>query len=386
MTPLIVACLVLALIPAILSGINLRAYRPLPAARGEDAPPMSVLIPARDEAGAIGDALATVLANPGPFEVVVLDDQSGDGTADVVREVAGRDPRVRLVAGDGPPPGWCGKQRACWRLAGEARHDLFVFLDADVRLAPDALARIARFMDESGVDLASGVPRQVAVGLLERLLIPLIHFVLLGFMPIPSMRRTQIPSLSAGCGQLFVARREGYFRAGGHAAIRGSLHDGIKLPRAFRAAGLRNDLFDPTDAAACRMYRTPGDVWNGLAKNADEALAAPGLIVPMTLVLLGGQVAPCLMAPAMLAAWPRPWTGAEAAFAAAALAAAWGPRFAAAARFRQSVLGAAMHPVGVALLVAIQWYAFVRGVFGRPRLWKGRAYAGPTPADAAESA
>ncbi|MDG3003507.1 glycosyltransferase family 2 protein [Paludisphaera mucosa] len=380
MTSLLIACLAFALPPAILVALNLRIYCPLPRVGDETASPaVSVLIPARNEERAIGAAVEAALANRGPLEVIVLDDNSEDATADVVKAIAARDDRVRLVTAGELPAGWCGKQRACWLMAKEASYDLFVFLDADVRLAPDAVGRIARFMDETGVDLASGIPHQETVGLMERLLIPLIHFVLLGFMPIASMRRTQIPSLSAGCGQLFVARREGYFQAGGHSAIRSTLHDGIKLPRSFRAAGLRNDLFDATDAAECRMYRTAGGVWSGLAKNAGEALAAPSLIGPMTVILLGGQVAPFFLSAGAIAAWPRPWSRVEIGLVAVAVAAAWTPRFVAASRFRQSWLGATFHPVGVALLVAVQWYAFARNALGKPSLWKGRGYSKPQP-------
>ncbi|WP_165250013.1 glycosyltransferase family 2 protein [Paludisphaera soli] len=381
MTSLLLACLAFAIPPAVVFVGNLRAYRRLPEAP-QDFPAVSVLIPARNEERAIGWAVESILANAGgPIEVVVLDDDSDDATADVVRAIAARDDRVRLISGEGPPPGWCGKQRACWLLAQEARHDLFVFLDADVILKPDALSRMGRFMDESGVDLASGIPRQVTGSLMERLLIPLIHFVMLGFLSIVSMRRTQLPSLSAGCGQLFVARREGYFQAGGHAAIRESLHDGIKLPRAFRAAGLRNDLFDATDVATCRMYRNAGEVWHGLAKNAGEALASPGLIVPMSIILLMGQVAPFALAVAAASSWPRPWTGLELGALGVAVAAAWAPRMIGVRRFRQSLAGALLHPVGVALLVAIQWYSFARKILGRPSRWKGRGYAASSKAE-----
>lgn len=380
MTALLIVCLALALVPAAVFAANLRAYRPLPPAGDGPIPPISVLIPARDEEAGIGEALASILAGPSPLEVVVLDDDSEDGTAEVVRSIAARDDRVRLVSGEGPPPGWNGKQHACWRLAHEARHDLFVFLDADVRLAPDALPRVARFMADSGADLASGIPRQVTASPMERLIIPLIHFVMLGFMPISSMRRTRIPSLSAGCGQLFVARREGYFEAGGHEAIRASRHDGIKLPRAFRAAGLRVDLFDATDAASCRMYRSAGEVWRGLSKNAGEGLAAPRLIGPMSAILLGGQVAPFVLTAAAALGGPRPWTTAEVALVAAALVAAWLPRLVAAARYRQSWAGAALHPIGVTLLVLLQWNALARDLLGRPSTWKGRDRT-PAPAE-----
>ena len=193
------------------------------------------------------------------------------------------------------PAGWCGKQFACSLLARAARHPLLVFLDADVRLAPDGLARMAAFLEESKADLVSGIPLQETGTLVEKLVIPLNHFVLLGFLPLARMRRNRHPAYAAGCGQFFLARSNAYEAAGGHAAIRASLHDGITLPRAFRAAGFRTDLCDLTEIATCRMYRTAGDVWRGLAKNATEGLASPGLILPATAILLGGQVLPFVL-------------------------------------------------------------------------------------------
>jgi hypothetical protein len=140
----------------------------------------------------------------------------------------------------------------------------------------------------------------------------------------------------------------------------------------FRAAGLRIDLFDATDVAHCRMYHSARDVWTGLAKNADEALAAPRLIVPMTIIMLGGQVLPFLLiAPAILG-WPAPWSPARLGVLAAAVGAAWLPRFAAVARFRLPLMSAILHPLGVLTLAAVQWYALIRNLLGRPTAWKGR--------------
>ena len=170
-----------------------------------------------------------------------------------------------------------------------------MFIDADVRLCADALARMAASCGSPEAALASGVPRQELGTFSERLLIPLIHFILLGFLPMHAMRRTRWPSMSAGCGQLFIARRDAYEQCGGHAMLRDSLHDGLKLPRVFRRAGFRTDLFDATDLATCRMYHTNGETWRGLGKNATEGLAAPGTIVPMTALLLGGQVLPFVL-------------------------------------------------------------------------------------------
>ena len=137
---------------------------------------------------------------------------------------------------------------------------------------------IERIAAVSGAAHASGVPEQVSRTASERLLVPLIHFVLLGFLPIRRMRIDLHPALGAGCGQLFVAFRHAYVASGGHRAIRRTLHDGPKLPRVFRSAGFRTDLFDATDIASCRMFSTGAEVWRGLARNAGEGLGSPRLI------------------------------------------------------------------------------------------------------------
>jgi cellulose synthase/poly-beta-1,6-N-acetylglucosamine synthase-like glycosyltransferase len=411
--------LVLAAIPAGLFLVNLFVYRRLPRliddlrltiddraahsrvnCESHIANPVSVLIPARNEEQNIRATLEAVLANrDATFEVIVLDDHSTDHTAAIVSELAARDARVRLESAPPLPAGWCGKQHACHVLAGLARHPLLVFIDADVRLAPDALARMAGFMG-GGIDdlkarqtvnhqssiinrpaLASGVPYQELGTFSERLLLPLIHFVLLGYLPMPLMRWTKLAGFSAGCGQLFIARRDAYFAAGGHAAIRATLHDGVKLPRLFRRAGLQTDLFDATDLATCRMYHSNAETWRGLGKNATEGLAAPGTILPMTALLLGGQVLPLV-----LLAFAPALSSAALMFAGTAAVLAYFPRLVGAWRFRQSIGSALLHPLGVLALLVIQWHALFRQVAGKPAEWKGRRYGAAPVAHAVKAA
>jgi glycosyltransferase involved in cell wall biosynthesis len=358
--------LLFAAIPALLFRRNLGLYKPPPAVSGP-LPALSVLIPARNEERNISAAVDSVLANRGvDLEVIVLDDHSADSTADIVNEIAVRDARVRLEAAPPLPSGWCGKQYACSRLAGAASNQVLCFMDADVRLSAEALARMAGYLESSGAALVSGFPRQETGTLLEKLVIPMIHFILLGFLPLERMRASAQPAYAAGCGQLMLARRSAYIECGGHSAIRDSLHDGLKLPRVFRSSGFRTDLFDATDLATCRMYSSARDVWCGLAKNAIEGMAAPSRIVFFSLLLGAGQILPLVL---LFATHGR-------ALAVSALAAllAWYPRFAAAARFRQPFLGAILHPVGITLLLAIQWYALVRSLLGRRSGWKGREY------------
>lgn len=367
--------LALSFIPAALLAINLFSYR-TPSPHPRRSPPLSVLIPARNEGDSIGPALLAILAHPDPqLEVLVLDDHSTDHTAASVAALTAQDSRVRLVPARPLPPGWCGKQHACWQLAQAARHDLLLFLDADVRLHPNAIPRLQSFLERHPhVALASGVPRQLTASFLEHLLIPLIHLVLLGYLPLPAARRSRWSAFAAGCGQLFLARRSAYFAADGHRAIRSTLHDGVKLPRAFRAAGLVTDLFDATHVASCRMYQTSGEVWRGLGKNATEGLAHPAAIGPWTVLLFGGHVLPWLL----LAA--TPWLP-PAALVPALLAVVLNllTRAAAALRFQQSWTSVLLHPFGIALLLLIQWLALLRRWRGRPMEWRGRKYDHSTP-------
>lgn len=373
---LAVVGLALAALPAALTLANLRAFRPAPPTPRGTPPQVSVLVPARNEEQAIERLCRDVLASEGvDLELVVLDDSSTDGTAGIVRDMASRDPRVRLIAGEPLPTGWCGKQHACWQLAQAARHGTWVFLDVDVSPTPDAVARAVAFLDASGAALVSGFPRQATSCLLDWLLLPLIHFILLGFLPIARSRQDRSPGLAAGCGQLFVTRRGDYERAGGHAAIRASLHDGVKLPRVYRRAGLATDIFDATDIASCRMYERNADVWRGLSKNATEGIGAPATIVPFTVLLAGGQILPIALAAGGLATgwqgFPR-WAIPVACIAAAL---AWLPRLLDAIRFRQSLAGVIAHPCGVAVFLAIQWVALVRRQLGIKTSWRGRPLA-----------
>jgi Glycosyl transferase family 2 len=376
MTPawLALPALALAALPAGLTLANLRFFTRAPRpAPGTPPPGVSVLVPARDEAKVIGRLAAAVLANRDvDLELVVLDDDSRDETARIITALAAEDPRVRLVRGQPLPAGWCGKQHACWQLAQAARHDILLFLDADVTLEPDAVARTVAFLDTRGIDLASGFPRQETGCLLDWLLLPLIHFVLLGYLPLAIARSDNRPGLAAGCGQLFVTRREAYLRSGGHAAIKASLHDGIKLPRAYRAAGLSTDLFDAGDLARCRMYGTNREVVRGLGKNATEGIAAPGSIVPFTILLAGGQILPVLLLIRGLADGWAGWPAWGVAATLAAVVAAWLPRGLAVNRFGHSLSSALAHPLGIAVFLVLQWSALIRRTLGLQTSWRGR--------------
>ena len=367
--------LALAALPAMMFVRNLPLYRPAPKVNlqmPDSATGISVLIPARNEAAGIETTLNCLQkSNFSPLEIIVLDDASTDRTAEIVTELASKDSRIQLLTSAPLPDNWNGKQHACWQLASAAKHDWLLFLDADVHLAPEALDRIAAELAQRPRDLLSGFPRQQTETFLEQLLIPLMHVVLLGFLPLDQMRTSRKPEFGAGCGQLFVARRTAYFAADGHRAICASRHDGLKLPRAFRTAGFDSDLFDATDIASCRMYTSMQQVVRGLLKNAHEGIAQPKLIGVFTVLLLGGQTLPIFFfAHALYYGWP---TVAIAVLALATLL-SFVPRGLAAAKFQQPWLGVALNPIAVALFVALQWWSLARTTLGRqPIPWRGRS-------------
>jgi glycosyltransferase involved in cell wall biosynthesis len=230
-----------------------------------------VVLPVRDEEAQVAGCLAGILAQRGVagLRVVVVDDGSTDGTAAAVRAVP--DPRVRLVGAPPPPAGWLGKPHACAVGAATAADDgLLVFVDADVRLAPDAVAAAVALLDAHGLDLVSPWPRPVAGGLAERLVQPLSPWLWATTLPLRLAERSPRPSLAAANGQFLVIRTGAYRRAGGHAAVRGDVLEDLALLRAVKRAGGRGVPVDGSRLAACRMY----DGWPALREGYTKSLWA----------------------------------------------------------------------------------------------------------------
>lgn len=352
--------LALATFPATMCLANLLLIR-----RAAGAPPadalVSILIPARNEEANIAACLDAALASSGvAVEIVVMDDGSTDRTAEIVRAHAARDPRIRLEAAPPLPPGWTGKVHACARLAEAARGTHLLFIDADVTLAPDAAARMAGHAARAGSGLVTGVPRQRIGSLGEALTVPIINFLIFCYLPGGGRAFTKRPDLAAACGQLMLVERRAYDEAGGHAAIRALLHDALQLARRVRAAGHRTEVVEGADLAACRMYASFAGCWSGFMKNAREGMATP-LGLPVWTVMLAGAFL-----------WPFALLPEAAAFLAIALG--YALRAAVTARVREPWWTVPLHPLAVAVALAIQWTALARGLLGKPAGWKGRAY------------
>ena len=349
---------------------RLRRFRP-PAGQ---APFVSVLVPARDEAANIEACVRGLLALDYPaFEVIVLDDGSTDGTGAILARLAAGDPRLQVMQGGLLPPGWLGKANACRQLAAAARGDLLLFTDADVRHAPALLGHAVGTLEALDVALLSIFPTQVTVTPAERLLVPLMqHFAVYVLLPLPLMRRLPAPAFAAANGQFLLFRRAAYESFGGHAAVRGAVLEDVGLARATKAAGYPIALADGDGLIACRMYHSAAEVWAGFAKNLFAffnrswsflgAAVLAGLVLwvlPLPLALWGSVVGDGgLMLLGFL--------GYAVAVAMRAVL-AW--------RFGGHPADAFLHPVAVAALLALAVYSARLSRRGGA-VWKGRPVGG----------
>ncbi|WP_150268242.1 glycosyltransferase [Paenibacillus tepidiphilus] len=346
--------------------------RKMPQPLRADAPALSVLIPARDEAGNIAACLSSVLAcstGGNDIEILVLDDRSADGTGGLAAAAGGE--RVQVLAGRELPEGWAGKCHACAQLSEAAAGEWLLYLDADIRLKPEALGAALAAAGSQGRGLITGFPRQVTGSWLERLAVPLMVFTIICHLPVPLVRRSGDPRFVAAHGGFMLIHRESYARCGGHLGIRDQLVDDMALARAVKRAGEPVTLADISGVTEMRMYHNAREVWNGYRKNIYAGLGrSPVLLLGVLLFYSLLYIFP------VIAAFWAVFTGDMQAllWAAAALAGGAAVKRTADAAGRQPFWFCLLLPASMACLIAIAAGSWRGGASGRGYEWKGRRY------------
>ncbi|KUP21521.1 glycosyltransferase [Paenibacillus sp. DMB5] len=340
--------------------------------RGTQAAALSVLIPARDEAANIAGCLNSVLACSTAgrhIEIIVLDDRSADDTAALAAAAGGS--RTQVLAGAALPEGWAGKCHACAQLAEAAGGEWLLFLDADIRLQPQALTAALASAEAQGSGLITGFPRQQTGSWLERLAVPLMVFTIVCHLPVPLVRRSRDPRFVAAHGGFMLIHRDSYTRCGGHAGIRDQLVDDMALARAVKLAGEPVTLADISGYTEMRMYHNAREVWKGYRKNIYAGLGRkPVLLLGVLLFYALLYVFPVIAA---LWAVTTGDTGALL-WASAAIAGGAAVKRTADRAGRQPFWFCLLLPASIVSLIAIGAASWRGSVSGQGYEWKGRRY------------
>ena len=237
-------------------------------AKAEAGIKVSVIIPARNEVDDIAGAVESVLNQDHPsVEMVVLDDGSTDGTSECLAAMS--DERLKVVSGgDDPlPSGWLGKPWACHRAAKQATGEWLLFIDADVRLSPEAVSRSVHYANQNQLGLLSGLGQLVNISFGERILQPIVTGLIIGANDLAEVNDPERPDKALASGQFLLFRREAYEAIGGHQAVQGNVLDDVGLGLAAKGAGIGFQCVHMRSLYRCRMYASGMDCWRGWRKN-----------------------------------------------------------------------------------------------------------------------
>jgi len=350
-----------------------------PATARDNWPPVTAVVPARNEADVIGDSLGSLLAQdyPGRLSVILVDDHSEDGTAAVAQATAaasGQAGRFTLLRAAPLPQGWTGKLWALHQGSEAAAPDseYLWFSDADIRQPPDALRRLVAKAETEKRDLVSLMVALSCSGFWERLLIPPFIYFFQKLYPFAWVKDPKKPTAAAAGGCVLI-RRAALARIGGVAAIRHALIDdctlagAVKQSRPAESGGIWLGL--ATEARSIRPYSGLGVIWDMVARSAYNQLRHSPLLLAGTLI---GMVLTYLVPPLLLLAWPWHHDGAAALLSALTWLLMASSLLPTLKLYRQPIWLAPLLPLAAALYSAMTFDSALRHWRGRGGQWKGR--------------
>ncbi len=341
---------------------------------------VSVIVPARNEERNIEACVRALLAQDhANLELRVVDDRSDDRTPEILAALAAEDPRLVIVPGAGPPPGWTGKVAACWRGQAEASGEVLLFVDADVQLHPATLRQSLAYLEESGADGLSLIGKLVTVGFWEHVVQPVVGSLVMSGNPPSKVNDPAEPAAAMANGQFILVRRDAYDAVGGHEAVRQEVLDDVGFARLMKARGRRLHLLMGMSLLSVRMYTSLREIWDGWTKNLFLGLhRSVGLSLAVWLGVFAVALLPFLLALGLplghALAGQEPVMSPSAWASAAVAALIYGTYGLGLARTGHRAWWFWSYPLGVVVLLGILANSALRGSLRLGVQWKGRVY------------
>jgi glycosyltransferase involved in cell wall biosynthesis len=229
---------------------------------------VSILIPVRNEEGNILTLLQSIRQQDYEnYEVLILDDESTDNTYSVCADFAAGHPRFKVIAGKALPHGWLGKNYACHQLANKAQGTFFLFVDADETVNTGLINSAIHRMYVNNLSLLSLFTNQQMVTLGEKLVVPLMHYILLNLLPLRLIFLVKNYTVAAASGQFMLFDGDAYRKYQWHQLVKGKVVEDVEIMKQVKANKLNGEALLANGMISCRMYNSYTDAINGFSKN-----------------------------------------------------------------------------------------------------------------------
>ncbi len=336
---------------------------------GNSTTKISLLIPARNEENNIEECVLSVLQQGGAVaEILIYNDHSEDRTGEILTRLSQQYPQIAVVPCRPLLPGWCGKNFACAQLASAASGDWLLFIDADVRLAPNAISSILAEARARNLTFLSCWPKFETVTVAEKILMPMLNFLVFSLYPsvltiLTTPQFVQNEKLGIAHGACMLFERASYEKFDGHERVKDQIFEDTRIAQLWRKSGMRGLCLDGQGFVHLRMYTSGREIWQGFQKNFFPAFKSQTsfwlfIVMHFTIYLLqfilvvfnpnSRYVLLILLVSCI--------------------------RFLIALRFRQSILSVVFHPFAETLLLLLGISSWWRCISGKGVNWKGRSY------------
>lgn len=253
---------------------------------------VSILIPARNEAHQILNLLRSIHAQDyRDYEVIVLDDNSTDDTLSLCGEFAATHPKFSVIKGKPLPPGWLGKNHACYQLAKKATGEYLLYIDADEEVADGLINSALHRMRLRDLGMLSLFSNQEMHGLGEQMVVPLMHYILLNLLPLQLVYLVRNKAVTAASGQFMLFDAVAYHRHQWHQQVKQKVVEDVEIMRLLKEEGLRAETLLANNLVTCRAYTGYRDALNGFSRDVLAAFNYNVLsLLVYLMILLGGPL------------------------------------------------------------------------------------------------